>query len=73
MRRAVQDRNGQSLGTIGDVCAVGQVGPAAIDDSMGAHEVRPLTERSGTITITLPMLDALTVVGKRVAIFTIEE
>ena len=74
MRRiAVADRNGNRLGSIGDMCAVGQAGPAVIDDSMGKTDTRSAFERSGTITITLPLLDARWVSAQRVAIFPIEE
>jgi len=61
------------LGTIGDVCAIGQVLSMVVDDRLNRDDTRPDAVREGSITINLPLIDARWVAGQKVAIFPVEE
>lgn len=73
MRRVVQDRNGNTVGTIGDECVTGQVSAHVVDDRMGRADDRPDEDRFGTITVMVPLNQARQLAGRQVALFTLEK
>lgn len=74
MRRAVQNPDGTTIGTIGDDCVFGQVVGPVLNPRDGKQDIRPDSEVLVTLNVnglTLEQVKALQ--GRKVALFTIEE